>query len=323
MAEEITQEMMKNARTSGDYDRIWATRGKCVFCDLKDKYILMEENGIVLTISLYPYIDGQVMAVPRRHVRSPKELSRREWETIRKFNYIAKKMIRKAHGIKSMWTLLREGGVEAGMSVVDHMHVHYIPFDRSDLCQWDYRQLKFTPLENVDRYRQLAEKFAKANHSYEEKYKHSDLLNVAVDAIIMDKKQRVLFQERAEHAKFKPDYLSVPGGRIDDADSGLLPELKRELREELNYEINADKLQLLNTQIYKGQYQNYSKYLQQEMPINSQFVWVTYLLRDFENEEKLNPGDDCQDLLWMSIDEALKSERVTPGLKDSLNKIVK
>src|SRR5579871_6106142 len=102
-----SQEEMKNARLNGSYYRIWKSTGKCVFCDLKDKYILREENGIALVVSLFPYIDGHLMATPRRHVSSPKELSSLEWDTIRKFNYLAKKLVKKVHKITGLWTLIR------------------------------------------------------------------------------------------------------------------------------------------------------------------------------------------------------------------------
>lgn len=164
------QKKMKNARAKGWYDEIWKNISKCVFCDLKEKYILYEENEIVLTVNLYPYIDGHLMAIPRRHIRSPKELTEKQWNTIRKMNYIAKKLIRKVHNIKGMWTLIREGGEDAQMTVIDHLHVHFIPFDDKQLCEWNFRALKYTPLENVALYKKepgLIEKLAKR---FENKY---------------------------------------------------------------------------------------------------------------------------------------------------------
>lgn len=165
------QLVKKNARTKGEYEKIWQSTGKCVFCDLKDKYILYEENEIVLTINLYPYIDGQMMAIPRKHLQSPKELTSSQWETIRKFNYVAKKMLKKIFGYKGLWTLIREGGEVANMTVTDHMHVQFIPFDAPDLCKWNYRELKNTPLENVALYREKAEEMRELFEKFEKKYK--------------------------------------------------------------------------------------------------------------------------------------------------------
>ncbi len=168
------QELMKRARTSGEYTTIWQNTGKCVFCDLKEKYIIREENGIVLTVNLYPYIDGQLMAIPRRHVSSPKELTAEEWQTIRKFAYIAKKIIKQAHGIGGMWTVIREGGTKAQMSVSDHLHAQFIPFDEADLCVWNFRELKYTPLENAAIYQKMHKEIEKLSGKYTKKYQSND-----------------------------------------------------------------------------------------------------------------------------------------------------
>src|SRR5436190_2088619 len=100
--QQAKQEHYRDARFSEKYGDIWQSVGKCVFCDLREKYIFFEENGVVMTINIFAYIDGHLMIIPRRHVRSPKELTQLEWETVRKFTYIAKKIIRDAHGAKGM-----------------------------------------------------------------------------------------------------------------------------------------------------------------------------------------------------------------------------
>ncbi len=143
------QELMKTARTSGAYNQIWQNTGECVFCNLNKKYIIYEENDVVLTVNLFAYIDGHMMAIPRQHITSPKQLTQKQWQTIRKYTYISKKILRKEYNIKSMWTLIREGGPNAQMTVCDHLHVQFIPFDQADLCQWNFRKLKYTPLENA------------------------------------------------------------------------------------------------------------------------------------------------------------------------------
>lgn len=160
----------KNARTSGEYAKIWQNTGKCVFCDLKDKYVIAQENDIVLTVNLYPYIDGHLMAIPKKHISSPKQLSDEQWQTIRKFSYLAKKMMRKIYGYKSMWTLIREGGTKAQMTVCDHLHVQFIPFDEADLCAWNYRNIKYTAEENAKKYRQQKDYMLKLAKRYQEKY---------------------------------------------------------------------------------------------------------------------------------------------------------
>lgn len=162
------QQAYRDARFSKQYDGIWQNVGKCVFCDLNDKYVFFEENGVVLTITLYAYIDGHMMIIPRRHVQSAKELTSAEWETIRKCTYIAKKLIKEVHGISGM-QLVQKDGADA-QSTVEHIHFHAIPFDAPDLASWNFRKLANTPLENVALYRQQQKKIASLAKKFDEKY---------------------------------------------------------------------------------------------------------------------------------------------------------
>lgn len=168
--EQKKQEYYRDARTGGYYGQIWTTVGKCVFCDLREKYIVHEENGMVLAVALFAYIDGNVMIIPRRHVRSVKELTPEEWETARKLMYIAKKLIRKIYSIKGLQYIIRDGGIEAQSTVSDHLHIHVVPFDAPDLSTWNYRKLKYTPLENAELFRSQRKKMVELSKRFEEKY---------------------------------------------------------------------------------------------------------------------------------------------------------
>lgn len=166
------QELYRDARVSGKYNDIWQSVGKCVFCDLNDRYVFYEENGVVLTTALYAYIDGHCMIIPRRHVRSVKEITPSEWETMRKLMYIAKKLIRDVHGVKGM-QIIQKDGYEA-QSTVEHLHFHCVPFDSPDLNVWNYRKLENTPLENADLYKQTHAKIAKLSKRFAKKYQDED-----------------------------------------------------------------------------------------------------------------------------------------------------
>jgi len=160
----------RDARTGGYYGKIWTSVGKCVFCDLREKYIIHEENGMVLAVALFAYIDGNVMIIPRRHVKSVKELTDSEWETCRKLMYIAKKMIRRIYKIKGLQYIIRDGGIEAQSTVSDHLHIHCVPFDAPDLSTWNYRKLKYTPLENAELFRAQSDKIQELAAKFETKY---------------------------------------------------------------------------------------------------------------------------------------------------------
>ncbi|HEX6462647.1 MAG TPA: HIT domain-containing protein [Candidatus Saccharimonadales bacterium] len=167
-AEKKKQELYRDARVNGQYDTIWQNVGKCVFCDLNSKYVFHEENGVVMTIALYAYIDGHFYVIPRRHVRSVKEITPAEWETIRKFFYIAKKLIREVHGVKGM-QIVQKDGAEA-QSTVEHIHFHCVPFDSPDLSVWNYRHLAHTPLENAASYKEQHEKIMQLSKRFAKKY---------------------------------------------------------------------------------------------------------------------------------------------------------
>lgn len=162
------QELYRDARFTGQYDSIWQSVGKCVFCDPRDKYIFYEENGIYMTVALYAYVDGHFMIVPRRHIRSVKELTPEEWETVRKFMYIAKKIIRKAHGATGVQYIQKEGA--AAQSTVEHIHFHCVPFDDPGLSTWNYRKLANTPLENAAMYKAFSKKIHSLANKFDEKY---------------------------------------------------------------------------------------------------------------------------------------------------------
>lgn len=164
------QEYYRDARTGGYYGKIWTSVGKCVFCDMREKYIFHEENGVVMTVALFAYIDGNIMIVPRRHVKSVKQLKDEEWQTVRKMMYIAKKIIRKVHNLKDVMYVVRDGGLAVSSTVQDHLHMHCIPSDSPDLVTYNYRQLKYTPLENAELFKAQSENIQKLSKRYGNKY---------------------------------------------------------------------------------------------------------------------------------------------------------
>lgn len=165
------EESYRTARTTGAYNDIWQTVGRCVFCDhdeTQERHEIYEENGVYMTVSAYAYVDGHLLVIPRRHVRSVKELTPEEWETMRKLFYVAKKMIRETHGVKGM-QIVQKDGVDA-QSTVEHLHFHCIPFNSPDLSVWKYHELALTPYENANAYKKHADKMQKLAKRFSDKY---------------------------------------------------------------------------------------------------------------------------------------------------------
>jgi len=317
--EQKKQELYRDARFKDEYDEIWQSVNKCVFCDLNDKYIFFEENGIVMTISLFAYIDGHFMIIPRRHVKSAKELSQLEWDTVRKFTYIAKKLLKSVHGINGMQLLQKDGS--AAQSTVDHFHFHCIPFDSPDLCQWNYRELKYTPLQNVSLYKQARKKIIEYNRRYEKKYKHTNMFPLVCDLIALNTRNEVLLQERKPEFKFSPDYLSLPGGHVDDLSVPLEQELAREVYEETGLKINPDKAELVKSQVGSVTFAKRSEHLNVKYDQAERFIWNVYLLKGIDPDVHLRPGDDSAELFWVPLSEAMENDRVSPGIKQVLKEV--
>ena len=135
-----------------------AEQKKCVFCDLKDKYILYEKDGLVVTVNIFPYIDGHLLVIPRRHVESFKQLTIKEITTNYELTKQAIDILEKEMGIVGFWMILREGqtGSASGKSV-KHLHWNILPYEEG-LNTWHYREIKNTPLELATRLRPFFKK---------------------------------------------------------------------------------------------------------------------------------------------------------------------
>lgn len=322
--EQATQEMYRDARFNKEYDGIWKSVGKCVFCDLREKYIFFEENGVVMTVSLYAYIDGHFMIVPRRHIRSIKELTQLEWDTVRRFTYIAKKLIKDVHGIKGM-QFVQKDGASAQSTVDQHLHFHCIPFDAPDLTVWNFRKLAYTPLENVALYRQAHKKIVQLDRKYTEKYAQSTSIRIVCDVIILNARNQVLLQERPPAIRLAANYLTLPGGGVDRFDTSLEQELTREIREKIGLEIAADEFTLVDSRIGMSTTRRVEKHTQVSYSVTNRFLWNTYIYRGLQETDLmgLTPGDNYESLIWMDVDKALSHERISPEIRAVLKKAKK
>lgn len=317
--EQKKQEIYRDARFTDQYDQIWQSVGKCVFCDLNEKYTIFEENGIVLTISLYAYIDGHCMIIPRRHIKSSKELTESEWDTVRKFTYIAKKLIKDVHGVKGM-QFVQKDGAEAQSTVEHHLHFHCIPFDAPDLLEWNYRKLLYTPLENAEKYRQARKKIITTGVKFEKKYDQPNGLPIYCDIIVVAKDGDVLFQERKEQYKLSPNYITPIGGKVDSFGVSLEAELTREIREEAGLDIKPDQYSLISSKIDSVRRVMISKQLKAVYAKEEILLRNTYLLRHFDKNTKLTPGDDTESFVWVKRKDIATHLRISTSTKEIIEK---
>lgn len=146
----------RDARTSADYwyEQAWlaaAAKG-CVFCDLKDKYIIAEKDNVVLAVNLYQYIDGHLLIIPRRHFEDLSETSEKEWSAMLFLAKFGIKQLRERMQIEEVWFFDRApGGFSAGKTV-KHAHAHLIPFS-NELFRFKYQKVSIYPEDLAKRLR--------------------------------------------------------------------------------------------------------------------------------------------------------------------------
>jgi ATP adenylyltransferase len=124
-------------------DRLWSpwrlqyVSGKtkdgtgCVFCapsDAAESDSLVVHDGRVsyVVLNLYPYNNGHLMVVPRRHVATLRELTAEELQEIALFTQRAEAVLTSAYqpdGINVGINL----GKSAGAGIHEHLHVHLVP----------------------------------------------------------------------------------------------------------------------------------------------------------------------------------------------------
>lgn len=142
-----------NARIYGNYDEIWRNTGKCVLCDLRDKYIVTELDNVVLTVSLFPYIDGHLMIVPRRHFESYDEIRSHEWEAIRRLVKVGSNLLKDKLKISDIWFLDRLASGYRSQKTIAHKHSHLIPYSEK-LFRWEFQKIKIAPFDLAKKLRE-------------------------------------------------------------------------------------------------------------------------------------------------------------------------
>lgn len=146
-----------SARARGDYDRIAQeaeNSGRCVFCNLKNKYVITEYKGVVLTVNLFPRSTGDLVVIPRRHIERYSDLTFDEHLAIAHLNNLGMELLSQALGIDAIYFLLREG--KGTDKTVKHLHaqiMHYWP----GLIDWHPQENLMKPIKVAEKLRETLE----------------------------------------------------------------------------------------------------------------------------------------------------------------------
>lgn len=140
----FTKRWQMKARIKERYDNIAKGVGKCVFCDLKPKYIVAEDSGLVLTVNLFPYITGHLLVIPKRHIENYLDLTPKEVMTSHRLIKKGLRLLRDVLEIENVWLLLREGN-QVGKTV-KHLHWQIMPYIEG-IVSWHYQKVGLAPEE--------------------------------------------------------------------------------------------------------------------------------------------------------------------------------
>lgn len=105
----------------------------CVLCGIAatpgadtDNFVLARREDLVVLLNRYPYINGHLMVVPRRHVPDLSSLTPTERAGIMEMLARCERVLYEALGCQGMnggWNL---GGC-AGAGIPGHVHMHVLP----------------------------------------------------------------------------------------------------------------------------------------------------------------------------------------------------
>lgn len=125
-------------------DRIWAPwrlafvegaddkpKG-CIFCLFpaerrdRERLVLGRSEHAFAILNKYPYNNGHLMVVPRRHVADPADLDEAEWDDLQRLLRTSVAILKQAYGPDAL-NLGMNLGRAAGAGIADHLHWHAVP----------------------------------------------------------------------------------------------------------------------------------------------------------------------------------------------------
>lgn len=104
----------------------------CVFCQSlqgktdRDNYILYRSAHSFVILNRYPYNNGHLLVLPRKHLGDMEELSEEEYIDLNLLVRRCVGILKKAYGCEGLNLGVNHGKV-AGAGIPDHLHYHIIP----------------------------------------------------------------------------------------------------------------------------------------------------------------------------------------------------
>lgn len=126
----------------GKYKTTYKSAG-CQFCDqvvIKDQQVKQLEGEYWRVLACkYPYMDGNLMIIPKRHVTNTDKLSQDEWHEFSKILLKSQELLSKLFATQS-FNIMMQIGPNSGASI-KHLHWMIIPRPKKvSLTGWNVLQ---------------------------------------------------------------------------------------------------------------------------------------------------------------------------------------
>lgn len=95
-------------------------------------FVLLDTQGIIVLLTMYPYHDGHLIVFPKDHVEQLHELSSQTRFEMSEIISEATKILKEELGALG-FNIGYNIGQAGGASVPDHIHIHIVPRKKNDL----------------------------------------------------------------------------------------------------------------------------------------------------------------------------------------------
>ena len=102
----------------------------CIFCDARDsddhELVLFRGRQCFIILNLYPYNNGHLMVVPKRHVCTLESLEEPERNELMALTRLSEMALTEAYHPQGMNIGINLGKA-AGAGIENHLHIHLVP----------------------------------------------------------------------------------------------------------------------------------------------------------------------------------------------------
>ena len=107
--------------------------GNCIFCEALEKdisdmsnLVIRKAKNTIIIMNLYPYNNGHLMIVPKRHIGSIEQITPEESHELMDEIVLAEKVLQKVY-LPQGFNIGANLGRAGGAGIEEHIHFHIVP----------------------------------------------------------------------------------------------------------------------------------------------------------------------------------------------------